>query len=308
MNRLPFLVAPGGWRALVVALVLLCAPAATGRVVMPIDLLPCAALPLNTEGDVVLGIVRADGDETLVRHALGVTAGGVRKSDGPAVQLRICAEDWKDVLPRWAPWGRAPERGYGWIFFVLALVASAHLFERFVPRVWWARAPVGLGTAFFAAAWVLGVLGLAVFHQLQGHRHLYATLVSLSQTGEGARWHELEGGVRGFDRLLRDHRLLPGSPPDPEADAPLQANLAPAHELAAEAQPAPAPEGVYRVHRALNLRTAPATSAHRARVLEAGLEVIFDGRQDGDWWFVRVRLDKKTQGWVSSLWLRRVDE
>jgi hypothetical protein len=65
----------------------------------------------------------------------------------------------------------------------------------------------------------------------------------------------------------------------------------------------------YRVVDDLNLRAAKATGAPRLAVLPAGTLVTATGAVDGDWWQVRARIKgEDVDGWVSSLWLRRIGE
>jgi hypothetical protein len=65
----------------------------------------------------------------------------------------------------------------------------------------------------------------------------------------------------------------------------------------------------FRVHRDLNLRTAPGVQAARVFVVPAGAIVTPTGQHDGDWWQVRATVDGRAQtGWASSLWLRRSGE
>ncbi len=72
--------------------------------------------------------------------------------------------------------------------------------------------------------------------------------------------------------------------------------------------PRAAPQALapFRVHRDLNLRAAPGTSAARLAVVPAGTLVTPTGERDGDWWQIRAEADGgKLTGWASSLWLRR---
>lgn len=62
----------------------------------------------------------------------------------------------------------------------------------------------------------------------------------------------------------------------------------------------------FRVHRALNLRADPSTSAERLGTVRAGTMVTPTGKRRGDWWQVTAETDGREQtGWASSLWLRR---
>lgn len=91
---------------------------------------------------------------------------------------------------------------------------------------------------------------------------------------------------------------------------PAQAAATPAAPATAPAAAAPPPAiKPFRVHRALNLRSSPGTSAERLTVVPAGSLLTPTGIRDGDWWQVRTEIDGKTQtAWASSLWLRRQGE
>lgn len=67
----------------------------------------------------------------------------------------------------------------------------------------------------------------------------------------------------------------------------------------------------FRVQQALHLRADSATAAPLRTLLPANQIVQATGEQRGDWWQVRhcLSADSSTGvGWVSSLWLRRLDE
>jgi hypothetical protein len=83
---------------------------------------------------------------------------------------------------------------------------------------------------------------------------------------------------------------------------------APANQamLAAEEVPAAV---AYRAYDDLNLRTGTGVSAQRVAVVPAGAPVTLSGARKGDWWEVSAHVGgREVRGWVSSLWLRRVDE
>ncbi len=63
--------------------------------------------------------------------------------------------------------------------------------------------------------------------------------------------------------------------------------------------------GYFRVQQALHLRASTATFAPLLARLPAQQLVWATGQRDGDWWQVCSELGT---GWVSSLWLRRLDE
>jgi hypothetical protein len=65
----------------------------------------------------------------------------------------------------------------------------------------------------------------------------------------------------------------------------------------------------FRVHRDLNLRAAAGVDTARLVTVPAGAVVTPTGARDGDWWQVKARVaGRDTEGWVSSLWLRRSGE
>jgi len=85
------------------------------------------------------------------------------------------------------------------------------------------------------------------------------------------------------------------------AAASAEAPAAPAIALSA-GQP-------FRVHRDLNLRAAAGVDTARLVTVPAGAVVTPTGARDGDWWQVKARVaGRDTEGWVSSLWLRRSGE
>ncbi|CAH0291454.1 hypothetical protein SRABI118_04087 [Massilia sp. Bi118] len=112
------------------------------------------------------------------------------------------------------------------------------------------------------------------------------------------------GGTLAFGVLfcLMFAALMPARPARPAEPLP----------FAERFPPPPArtlPAARYRVIDDLNLRAAKATGAPRVAVLPAGTLVTPTGALDGDWLQVRARLEgRPVEGWVSSLWLRRVDE
>lgn len=90
----------------------------------------------------------------------------------------------------------------------------------------------------------------------------------------------------------------PASPPTPTYWAVLSAlRLGPPGNFA--------PGQLYRVRQHLSVREAPGVDGKRIAIFLAGSTVTALGDKDGDWWKIR---QGTTEGWVSSLWLRRVDE
>ncbi len=78
----------------------------------------------------------------------------------------------------------------------------------------------------------------------------------------------------------------------------------PAQVLAVQPKPQ-APREIFRVQQALHLRSSSATRAPLLALLPANQLVLATGLRDGDWWQV---CSSRGLGWVSSLWLRRLDE
>jgi uncharacterized protein YgiM (DUF1202 family) len=78
------------------------------------------------------------------------------------------------------------------------------------------------------------------------------------------------------------------------------------------ALPSAAPQataGTYRTWDDLNLRDGTGVFAKRVAVVPAGERVSATGQRKGDWWQVSARVDgREVRGWVSSLWLRRMEE
>jgi hypothetical protein len=253
------------------------------------DLPPCDQIEPGGAQVFTLGIIEPDRSQDLARYAAQLTTAE------QAGQLRVCAENWAGLLPRWVPWNAQLERGHGFVLFLLAFAGLAALLARFTPRRWWRR-PTALGiVALLGGGWLLGVLGLALFHGLGGQRLLYASVVSLAQAGHPPQWHEVSG-ARELDRLLQDAGWVKAGP------------LPAGEKNTAEASSALVTQqaGTYRVHHPLNLRQAAGVAAIRDQVLQAGVLVEFSGVQQGDWWQVKTREGR--EGWVSSLWLRRPEE
>jgi hypothetical protein len=90
------------------------------------------------------------------------------------------------------------------------------------------------------------------------------------------------------------------------AAPPVEASPAAA---SAEVPAAPTAGQPFRVHRDLNLRAAAGVDTARLVTVPAGAVVTPTGARDGDWWQVKARVaGRDTEGWVSSLWLRRSGE
>jgi hypothetical protein len=79
---------------------------------------------------------------------------------------------------------------------------------------------------------------------------------------------------------------------------------------AALASPAPQATAItYRTWDDLNLRDGTGVFARRVAVVPAGERVSATGQRKGDWWEVSARVGgREVRGWVSSLWLRRMEE
>jgi len=110
-------------------------------------------------------------------------------------------------------------------------------------------------------------------------------------------------GAWGFGSLILYATHSPATAAQAvSAPAPAANDNGAAAHLAAAGQP-------FRVHRDLNLRSAPGVQAARVIVVPAGAIVTPTGRHDGDWWQISATIDGRAQsGWASSLWLRRSGE
>jgi hypothetical protein len=99
------------------------------------------------------------------------------------------------------------------------------------------------------------------------------------------------------DHMAAVAESQPAAAPDAKAEA--EANLARAL-IAGQS---------FQVHRDLNLRAAAGVATARLVTVPAGATVTPTGARDGDWWQVKARVaGRDTEGWVSSLWLRRSGE
>ncbi len=78
----------------------------------------------------------------------------------------------------------------------------------------------------------------------------------------------------------------------------------PERQIVQHAPSAPAAQ-YFRVQQALHLRASSATAAPQLALLPAQQIVLATGLRAGDWWQVCSAMGT---GWVSSLWLRRLDE
>lgn len=156
--------------------------------------------------------------------------------------------------------------------FVAGLVITLVLAAYLTPRSWWKRPNARALFIMVAGAWGFGSLILYATHAPA------AAKVQASADAADAR--------------------------DSAAGAPAApgGGNAPAARSTTAGQP-------FRVHRDLNLRTAPGVQAARMIVVPAGATVTPTGQHDGDWWQVRATIDGHEQtGWASSLWLRRSGE
>ena len=114
-----------------------------------IDLPPCdASAPGKTSG-LSLGIVQPGAAPTVLEYAARLT---LQAPQG----ISICSESWGDVLPRWAPWAKALERGYGFALFLLALVTVVGLLYWKTPKHWWQRTTLVSVLSIGGLGWLLG--------------------------------------------------------------------------------------------------------------------------------------------------------
>jgi len=113
----------------------------------------------------------------------------------------------------------------------------------------------------------------------------------------------LVAGAWGFGSLMLYATHAPATAaPAVSTPTPVANDNGTAARLAAAGQP-------FRVHRDLNLRSAPGVQAARVVVVPAGAIVTPTGQHDGDWWQISATIDGRAQtGWASSLWLRRSGE
>lgn len=253
------------------------------------DLPPCEAILPAQSPPLSLGLMQPYGSPELAQYLAKLTS----LSDGVAV----CAESWSAVLPRFVPWSGVLERGYGFVFFVLAFVAAVALLSAYTPREKWKRVTLVGVLAVGALTWLGGMGLMAGFHALGGQRLVYGSVVSVRAAKQAApEWLDVSG-PRELEAALTQRKLL-----DVLAPAARTAASAPAPAVAAR----PAPTGSYRVFHRLNLREGPGVESPRLAVLPTGEEVSFDGAVDGDWWRIRTRAGQI--GWTSSIWLRRPEE
>ncbi len=157
--------------------------------------------------------------------------------------------------------------------FAIGLAITLFLAAYLTPPQWWRRPNARALLIMVAGAWGFGSLILHFAHELPD-------------------WQQMAW-------------LQPASTDSPDGQAsvpePAAANVSPAAALSA-GQP-------FRVHRDLNLRAAAGVDTVRLVIVPAGATVTPTGARDGDWWKVKARVaGRDTEGWVSSLWLRRSGE
>lgn len=275
--------------ALLLGLLLTAGPA-TALDTASIDLPPCdSSAPGKTSG-LSLGIVQPGAAPSVLDYAARLTL-------HPPQSISVCSESWADVLPRWVPWAKIMERGYGFALFLLAVVAVVGLLYWKTPKHWWQRTTLVGILSIGGLSWLLGVGLLAAFHALGGHKLLYGTVVSLHLPQDAnIVWLDV-ANARELEAQLAQRQLLPTAAPVTNAVAE-----APAVPATAAAEPS----GEYRSIHRLNLREAPGTAAPRITVIGQGDTLTYDGTREDDWWRMRTRTGQV--GWTSSLWLRRPDE
>lgn len=256
-----------------------------------IDLPPCdASAPGKTSG-LSLGIVQPGAAPTVLEYAARLT---LQAPQG----ISICSESWSDVLPRWAPWAKALERGYGFALFLLALVTVVGLLYWKTPKHWWQRTTLVSVLSIGGLGWLLGIGLLAAFHGLGGHKLFYGTVVSLHLPQDAnIVWLDV-ANARELEAQLAQRQLLPATAP--ETRSKFESPAAASNSASVE------PIGDYRTTHRLNLREAPGTAAARIAIIAQGETLTYDGKREGDWWHMRTRAGQV--GWTSSLWLRRPDE
>ena len=148
-----------------------------------------------------------------------------------------------------------------------------------------------MGTAATVAAFACGLL---------------LTLLLAARFTPRSWWRRANAGAGAFlaagTLLIGGALLLVLGPPAP-------ANAVPYTLAAKRGQWEPVPGGVYVAWDNLNLRASRGVSARRMAVVPAGASVTATGERKGDWWEVSARFDgREERGWVSSLWLRRIEE
>lgn len=274
-----------------------------------VDLPACEAIAPGRDTGLSIGIVQPHASEHLVAYAARLTL--------VDPTLNVCAESWRQVLPRWVPWSSELERGMGFGVFSLAFVVAVTLLWLTTPRQWWRRTTllglIGVG----ALTWAIGVAALAALEALGAQRLLYDTVVSLRLPRQaGAEWLDLKGSrdlealLAGLDVLPTPERSVDSSrssgsgEPTATTGAPVPSTAtAGILPLRAAGQP---PSGTYRVAHRLNLRSGPGIQSEWQATLPRGEMVQFDGEVQGDWW--RIKRADGASGWCSSLWLRRPQE
>lgn len=278
--------------ALVLSLLLTASPA-MALDASSIDLPPCDASAPGKASGLSLGIVQPGAAPTVLEYAARLTL------QAPQA-ISICSEPWADVLPRWVPWAKALERGYGFALFLLAFVTAVGLLYWKAPKHWWQRTTLVGVLSIGSLAWLLGIGLLAAFHALGGNRLFYSSVVSLHLPQDAnIVWLDV-ANARELEAQLAQRQLLPVPVPPTNAvaePAPASPN---SNRIAIE------PTGDYRTTHRLNLREAPGTAAARIAVIAQGETLTYDGAREADWWRMRSRVGQV--GWTSSLWLRRPEE
>lgn len=275
---------------LVLGLLLTAGPAAALDTTS-IDLPPCdSSAPGKTSG-LSLGIVQPGAAPSVLDYAARLTLQAPQS-------ISVCSESWADVLPRWVPWAKALERGYGFALFLLALVTVVGLLYWKTPKHWWQRTTLVSVLSIGGLGWLLGIGLLAAFHGLGGHKLFYGTVVSLHLPQDAnIVWLDV-ANARELEAQLAQRQLLPATAP--ETRSKFESPAAASNSASVE------PTGDYRTTHRLNLREAPGTAAARIAIIAQGETLTYDGKREGDWWHMRTRAGQV--GWTSSLWLRRPDE
>ena len=161
--------------------------------------------------------------------------------------------------------------------FALGLAITLFLAAYLTPRQWWRRPNARALLIMVAGAWAFGSL-LLYFAQQRPDWPVLA-------------WLQPASSSAGGDDIVATAAAPTAAPGAAAASAALIAG-----------QP-------FQVHRDLNLRAAAGVATARLVTVPAGATVTPTGARDGDWWQVKARVaGRETEGWVSSLWLRRSGE
>ncbi|PAT40631.1 hypothetical protein CK623_04440 [Vandammella animalimorsus] len=286
--------------------------AAQQALLVQADLPACEREAPGKANALVIGLADPAHSGDVAAYAVGLALAS------PSVS--VCAEGWAPILPRWTPWARALERGYGFVAFALALVLAVGVLHVLLPRHWWHKTTLMGVLATAVLTWLTGVGMLALFHALGGQKLVYGHPVRLWQPAQGqGQWLDVSG-ARELEAILTQREWLPRPPAPAMAQARPQEASDPGRPGGGQAADTPAatplllsdpsappePQDSYTVYHRLNLREHAGVHAPLIGVLPRGATVQYNGARQGDWW--QVRSADGATGWVSSLWLRRQAE